>query len=483
MVAALAACGPTPAAEDTVLRIGIADPVVVSNYDPRLPTFYGGDYGNQAVFDALFYRDATTVSPRVATEWSISEDGLTVSVTLRDDVQFTDGTSLDAAAVKANLEAFKAPEAGSSGGLSALAEVEVTGDYSVDLILSRPDRGLLPFIADLSLLRPEDLTAATPPEVPVGSGPYVVDVDATTAGVEYTYTRNPDYWEPERYPYDTIVVSALPDDVARLNALKSDQIDFAPIGTSYAAEAEASGLTVKASPDGWTGLVFEDRDGDVLAPIGDLRVRQAISMAFDRQAILDTIDLYGIPSNQVFAEGTPEYVADLESMYPYDPEKAKELLAEAGYPDGFDLTLAGFVGWSGYQPVVTQSLGDIGIRVTFEERQFEELWADYQAGAYPVVMISAPAAYTFPWFIQPDGLFTGNRHPDATVSALLETINGPDDEASAEASQELGTYILENALITPVGHAAPAAASTPSVTYEFRPGSAIVPLYGFGIAG
>lgn len=418
--------------------------------------------------------------PALATEWGYSDDGLEFWLTLRDDATYSDGTPVNAESVKADLDyKITAPTSSSTLKSRHITEVEVTGEYDLTIHFSEPpspDRDW--FIAILgetgvaapSALGDPDKLATTP----VGSGPYVLDQAATEQGVVYTYQKREDYWDADAYPYETIVIRKYADAVAALNALQSGQVDAAQLDGTTVAGAVNGGFTIFEGGGRWEALILGDRQGS--GPTGDVRVRQAISMAFDREAINETINGgYGTVSNQIYAPGQPEYQEDRLDEYPYDPEGARELLAEAGYPDGFDLHIPRFQDiqfGAQYWPVIESSLADIGITVIWDDIPVSQFQTDIlEAPKWPVVYlltdyVSSTPAFVVPW---PDGFVNPNwPYSDPLLDQLVEQRRLGTPEEVEEASDGLGSYVLDNAFFAVLGQPAVLMAAKPGIEIGMR---------------
>jgi peptide/nickel transport system substrate-binding protein len=309
-------------------------------------------------------------------------------------------------------------------------------------------------------------------ETPVGSGPYVID--EYSPEIEASFVRNPDYWNPGAYPYDTVTLKPFADSVAALNALKSGQIDATSLETASAIEAKASGFRINEGTGRFATLQIRDYKGIVQPALGDKRVRQAMNLAFDREAILENINLgLGSVSSQPFTEGQYEWVPDGDARYAYDPERARELLAEAGYPDGFTITIptSPASGMSAYEPIIQQSLADIGITVEFETHVDD--W--YAASIAPEATVSLFFSYfvVSSRFLIEDPLGGQTQFFPTPESEMIELWNefkdsdpnNPDEESRAAAS-ELGELILDNAYYVPIAKPAIVWASTQAVTVD-----------------
>jgi peptide/nickel transport system substrate-binding protein len=463
LAAGLAACSSaTTPEEETTLRLGVGASSI--SFDPNF--IYGGVSGNWhafAVYDSLMYQPEGIgmpgdggVEPRLAKEWSFNDDKTVLTMQLRDDAVFTDGTPVDAEAIKLNFDAWREQ---TEGILPTVKEVVVTGEYTLEVRQSEPFLMLFAFIGDLPVVAPaaledRDLLAVQP----VGSGPYLLDDYVTDSS--YSFVRNPDYREPENFPFDRVEISLFSDTTAAVNALKSGQIDVTYVDAATAGEVEAAGFSTDSRSASWRGLYFGDRLGNISEPIGNLKVRQAISMAFDRVEFNETVDAgFGDPSNQIGVKDQPGfYVADRAEEYAYDIEAARELLAEAGYPDGFDIDIPNHPIW--YLPYYAQVFEDLGIRVNWVPAG-EDILEYLQSGKFAVLPYSAfiidvnvldPDEFAAQW---------GNT-ADAETRELLETINGGSDDEALAALEALNEKALDEAWFAVLSH--------PKAVVAFAPG-------------
>jgi peptide/nickel transport system substrate-binding protein len=468
-VGALAACTPsTPAeSEKTTLRMALNN----SGGGFDVIQGIGSIPVAQAVYDSLvhLYTDGETttigaVGPWLAESWSYNDDRTVLTLNLRDDVDFTDGEHFDADAVKANLDLQLEGPSGPAFG--AVDEFAVVDEYTIEVRLSEPDERVLRILS-VPLASPaalDDREALF--NTPVGSGPYTLE--STVTDTEYVFVRNPDYWNAEAFEFDRIEMTVMEDLTARLNALKSGQIDYAQIDAATAAEAEATGLDTYVITPQWQGLILGDRRGEIVPALADVRVRQAIMMALDREAFNESAwGGLGDPGNQVGTTeqaGTGYYLPELADEYPYDPDRARELLAEAGYPDGFEIppvqVLAGWV--APLRTYLTQALGDIGITVTFEENP--DAFTAFSAGESPVFPFSGNFD-EYAW-LSVDGFGNPWHNTDAETEELLSIINVAEGEEWIEARSRLTEKILDEGWFAIIGHEPVVWAFDPSLKIE-----------------
>jgi peptide/nickel transport system substrate-binding protein len=481
----VAACGAPAVETPNTLRIGVTNDFLIQSFDPTLLPAY--QIAAQAVYDTLFQNDSAIeyggFEPNVATGYERSDDWTRVTLTLRDDVSFVDGEALTATALKTYLEGMAALDdwwfksTWDQASPSLTAEDATTLTITSDDPMALNNRGFLHnLFTQVVLASPaslEDLASTTTD--PLGSGPYTLD--SLTPEVEATFVRNDEYWNPEAFPFDTIELSVFIDNVAALNALQAGQIDATSLSSSLAGQAEDQGFALTTPSIGGRSvmLYIADREGTVNPAFADPRVRQAMALAFDREAINDSLNLgFGKVSSQPFVETQPEYVPGGDDRYAYDPERARELMAEAGYADGFDLEIpsTSFFSINTWEPVVAQFLGDIGIRVTFKTMEVGDFFGAAISGTdHPVVMYIEGFWQLIPVFITADATFNPFKIQDPVVDSLWETVqSGPEDAATAAAA-DLGEYVLDQSILITI--------ATPDVVWATAPGFAVPNLIGF----
>lgn len=335
-VAALLAPPAQAAKPDLVLGMQLEPP----HLDPTAGAAAAIDevvYAN--VFEGLTRIDRDgAVRPALAESWTVSEDGLTYRFTLRSGVTFHDGTSLEASDVVFSLERAKAED--SVNAQKALFEpiesVTAPDAATVVVTLKRATGHFLFNLGwgDAVVVAPE--SAEGNKAEPVGTGPF--KFRRWVQGDRVELARNPDYWG-DAVKLERATFKFIPDAAAAVAAMLAGDIDaFAnfPAPESLGQfEADPRFEVVVGSTEGETILAMNNGK----APFSDLRVRRAIAHALDRKAIVDGAMFgYGAPIGSHFAPHHPAYV-DLTGRYPHDPEKAKALLAEAGFAEGFEATI------------------------------------------------------------------------------------------------------------------------------------------------
>ncbi|NQX28234.1 ABC transporter substrate-binding protein [Microbacteriaceae bacterium VKM Ac-2854] len=409
----------------------------------------------QASYDTLILRSPEgELQPMLATAWEYNEDQTVLTLTLRDDVTFSDGAVFDAAAAKANLDHFmtaNGPDAAQASSIDSVAVVDAT---HLTITLKAADPALTYYLSQAAGMMgsPEALGGTEIVTDPVGTGPYILDVAKTVPGSQFTFTANPDYWNPDLQKYGTVVFKVLLDVTARTNAVVSGQVDAALLDAKTGKQAEGAGLELTEYPVDWQGLYLFDRDGAIQPALSDVRVRQALNYAFDRETMLEQLALgAGVVTEQVFGSSTEAYDEKLNELYPYDPAKAKSLLAEAGYADGFTLTLPILPGTENIMAVVVQQLADIGVTVQQEAVPQANYVADISGAKYAAAWFS-----TFqgePWvaikqIVAPNAAYNPFKTTTPELQAMLDEVQAGGDESGALAAQ-VNEYVTENAWFVP----------------------------------
>jgi peptide/nickel transport system substrate-binding protein len=322
----------------------------------------------QQMMEPLFMvsPDGATIDPWLATGYEISDDGLTYTITLRDDVTFSNGDPMTAADVKFSIDENTASGAAGWGFVNdAIDTVTATDDTTVTVLLKRP---WAPFIADLSIFAngiiPLDYGGKTAEEfytAPIGTGPFVWD--SWTPGQSVKLTKNDQYWQEGKPSLDSVTWTVVADANTRQLQVQGGQIDIddTPDWSSVEALSSAPGVKVDT---------YESTQIDYMAfnqlrpPFDDVHVRRALSYAIDRDALVDAV-LFGNgdPAYSLLSPGTPYFDEDAGGA-DYDVDKAKEELAQSSMPDGFTttiLTRSGDANQAAVAQIMQSEFAEIGV--------------------------------------------------------------------------------------------------------------------------
>ena len=350
------------------------------------------------IYETLVEYDGQTteIVPKLAKSWKVSEDGKTWTFELQEGVKFHDGTDFNAEAVVYNFERMMDKEHpghhgefsvyrgmfnGFKGEGSSIEEVNAVDEYTVEFKLVEPQANFLQNLAmhAFAIISPEAIEkyGAKINENAVGTGPFkFVSWEQNDSIV---LEKNEDYWVPELPKIDKLIYKVIPDNSARLTALKNGEIDIlVSLNPSDLESVEADeNLEVLLRPPLNVGYLSINNTKE---PLNNPKVRQAINHAIDKEAIAKTF-FYGLaePVKNMLPSDSWAYHDEIED-YEYDLDRAKELLAEAGHPNGFELDFSVTSNSRIYmqQPVkmveaMKTSLEQIGIKVNIVQLE----WAAY----------------------------------------------------------------------------------------------------------
>lgn len=409
----------------------------------------------QAAYDTLILREPDgTLAPMLATEWNYNDDNTVLTMDLRTDVTFTDGAKFDAEAAKANLDHFLQANGPDANQAKSIESVDVVDEDTIDINLTAADPAMTYYLSQAPGLMgsPEALGTDGVKTDPAGSGPYVLDTASTVNGSQFTFTANKDYWNKDLQKFGKVVFKVLIDPTARVNALVSGQVDGVLLDALTMEQAEKAGKTKTSYPVDWQGLFLFDRGGAIAPELADVRVRQAINYAFDRETMLDQLMRgEGEVTGQVFGKTNDAYIPELDDAYSYDPEKAKELLAEAGYPDGFTLNIPLLPSTESIMAMVKQQLGDVGITVNLATAPQDTYVADIIAAKFPSAWFSVFQGE--PWvairqMITTDAAYNPFKTTDPELQAAIDAVQTGGEE-SGTLAQKVNQYVTDNAWFAP----------------------------------
>jgi peptide/nickel transport system substrate-binding protein len=308
--------------------------------------------------------------PWLATGWQWSTDKKSLTLTLRKGVKFHDGTDFNAAAVKFNLDLFLPPSTRTE--LQYVQSIDVVDDYTVRLNLKQYDDLLLTYLNPIPGLMVSPTAIKEHGEQwcqlhPVGTGPFKFVSYQTDVSLKYQ--KFDGYWQKGKPYLDAFNISFIDDPVtARLAFVGGEADVITSVSPKDAADLKKTGkYTITSAQNQLIGLATDSIHPN--SPFKDVRVRQAIGYAVDEAAIVDTVG-YGMykATNQIAAPGDWAYNPDVAG-YPYNPQKAKQLLAAAGYPNGFKTDIwypSGTTDLDSAYQVVQRYLAEVGITATLQ---------------------------------------------------------------------------------------------------------------------
>ena len=311
------------------------------------------------------------LTPGLATSWKfLNSTNTQFQLTLRPGVKFSDGTPMTAQSVVNSVLYWKAGKGAFAHYFAHLTSIKATGASTVTITLSEPfpdlpymfdQQGLAgDIIAPAGVKDPSTLATQT-----FGAGPYVLDPSATIANNTYTYSPNPYYYDKSAIHYNKIVIKVFTDTNSALQALESGQIQLM-IGDAQTATSLVgnSQINVLSSQVFWSGIWLMDWNGQTTKALGNVKVRQALNYAINRPALTKALfGSYATPSSQIRAPGFGGYAKANDDVYPYDPAKAKQLLAKAGYPNGFTLPVTLATSGATMAQALSYQLAQVGVQL------------------------------------------------------------------------------------------------------------------------
>lgn len=390
------------------------------------------------VFEGLtrFMADGSVV-PGLAASWEISEDGLTYTFTLRDGVKFHDGTTMDAEDVKFSLDRIGAEDSANAQKAlyTAIAEVNVIDPLTVEVNLSEKNGNMLFNLAwgDAVIVAPESIQGIK--QLPIGTGAF--KFDSWTQGDKVELVRNNEYWG-EAAKLEKATFKFISDPTAAFAAVMAEDVDvfsgFPAPENIPQFEADPRFQVILGNTEGETILSTNNK----MPPFDNVKVREALAHAIDRQAIIDGAMFgLGTPIGTHFAPHNPAYV-DLTAQSAYDPEKAKALLAEAGFPDGFETTLhlppPSYARRGG--EIIASQLAAVGIKAEITNVEWAQ-WLEtvFKGKNFGLTIVSHTEPMDIAIYANPDYYF---QYDNAAFQDLIAAFN-------VESDPDLRTQMLQEA--------------------------------------
>jgi peptide/nickel transport system substrate-binding protein len=451
----------TPVDLDGSLTVGTI--TVPTGFDPHRERTAGERPYTFLVFDRLTQVDqALQATPMLGRSWDFSPDGRTMTMQLRTGVTFHDGTPFDAAAVVTNIERAKTLDQSTAADeLAAVVDVQALAPDTVRFDLAAPAPELPQLLAGPAgaMISPR---ALADPAVDLlkdpgdaGTGPYLVEEFVPNEHVVFTRAPGPN-WDLMAGRLARLEIRFMSDDRTRDSALRAGEIDVSyvnPLDAGGIKQAEALGrgghFVYYRSPTGVLNALLMRS-----SVLPDPRVREAVMRAVDRDPIARGL-LQGTctRSDQLAREGFPGHIVDFTDPYPYDPDKARRLLAEAGLGDGMDLDISFITGRQSIPEVLEQQLAAVGIRTTLTPLTSIEVLSAYRQDQlatwnYQVSPDLSPGS-TIDFVLSPAGV-GGSSERVAAAAARARTML--DDGARELAYEEMNRELADEAFFVPLCH-------------------------------
>lgn len=364
-------------------ELTIAQGALASNLDPALNSNFEANAAQSYFLDTLVTVDPDgQIQPLLATGWE-QVDATTLVLELREGVTFSNDEPFNAEAAKFTLDRIADPDVGSqwAGPLAAIDSVEASGESELTIRTASPFPELLRQLSVVFMVPPgylEEVGDAAFGQAPIGTGPFVVT--EFTPGEGMRLERNETYWgEPAKL--DAVQIRVIPEQSSRIAALQAGEVDLIfPITPDQVARVqEVEGVSVTTVALGATHVLNFRQSGS--EALQDVRVRQAINYALDKDALFESLmgGLGSISDGQLAGPETFGYNPTLEP-FPFDQDRARQLLSEAGYPEGFEIEFQAASGRRNDVQVgeaIAEQLRAVGIRTVFSTIEGAEFSASF----------------------------------------------------------------------------------------------------------
>ncbi|WP_028389735.1 ABC transporter substrate-binding protein [Bacillus cihuensis] len=410
------------------------------------------------------------LKPQLAKSWDISEDGLTYTFHLREGVKFHDGTVFNAEAVEFNIrrswdQQFEYYDQISASKMAltyqSLKDINIVDEYTIQLILKEPFSPLLRMLAQGSwgtglILSPTALKRWGNDgygEHPTGTGPF--KFVERIRGEKIEIARFNDYWGDKAH-VDKVIFRPIPDAVARVTALETGEVDIisSPFPDSV-AQLKEKGFNIG---EGDIPEVFYFSFNFNNPYFKDQKIRQAFIHAIDRVGLTKNLlkdtasPAYGIqsPGNEAYDPAFQDYT--------YDPNEAKALLKEAGYPDGFTTTLQTYAGTEAVAEWVQRDLAKVGIKLNIETYEWNSYLSEWGAGMKEEVGLNSMSwGFVTPYWLyivahSESGSNVGKYHNPSFDEAVNSGIHEVNPEKAIEYWKKANEIVSENAAVVPLSN-------------------------------
>lgn len=404
--------------------------------------------------------------PGIAESWEYSNNNTVFSMKIRQGVKFEDGTDLTVQSVVDTLNYNKVTPGLNQGYLKPLT-IEAADDTTVRISYNEPFYGMETLLANdgecnngaiisaAGLADPDKLKTDT-----FGAGPYVYDEDASEPGDSYVFEPNENYYDPSRQRWDKVVVRIIADPNTAFNALATGQVQVNMTGGEQLVDqAKSKGFEVYEGLALGTGAMLFDRGGEVSEPLADERVRQAMGYALDRENIAKAVGPYSKPLDQFSLPDLIGADPDLTTKFTHDPDKAEQLLADAGYPDGFAVTMFTNSDDKNGQTALNAAVeqwSQIGIDVSIEQEGGSSYYGTlaskkYAAGGASYALLGdtyfdAVRLYKAPY----SDVWNPFRSTDPDLDAAYAAVASADESTIEGSSRRFNEVMTEKAWYVPI---------------------------------
>lgn len=458
-----------------------AEQVKLITMDPQQQSGSGVPY-LRPVYESLFERGADGKPvPLLATGFEI--EGLTVRVTLREGISFSNGEAFNAEVAAANIN--RGVKLAIIEGLKTVESATAQDATTLVITLKEPDPAIIDSLSYTGgmMLAPAAMADTAIDRNPIGTGPYVYSKDASREGEVRVYLPNPTYWDKDKIGLSRYEVWEIPDDTARLNALKTGQIDAGNwlANPQSAIIDRTPGLKLIRGTGGLNyHVIISDREGTVVPAFADQNVRKAMAHSIDREAFGKAIQ-FGLAekSFQPYAKGEWPYDAALEGVYEFDLDKARELMAASKFPEGFAFDMPSIPIYQSRLEALAGFFREIGITMNIVPQEPGTLARVSRTKQFPATNLiwntNTDPKFLALRYIYDDAAYNPfNAKPSEPLLTLAkEGLQSVDTEVRGPIYRKMAAQLAEEAFLifvtsTPILiGASDKTASNPSVAYRF----------------
>ncbi|MBB4039477.1 peptide/nickel transport system substrate-binding protein [Microvirga flocculans] len=386
------------------------------------------------------------VQPLLAKSWEVSPDGLTYTFRLQEGVKFHDGSAFDSADVKFAFDRARDPKSTNAQKqiFAPIDTIETPDPATVVIKLKETSGNFLTYLGwgDAVIVAPE--SAATNAANPVGTGPF--KFKSWTRGDRVELVRNADYWQKDKIKLDSVTFRFISDAQAQVAALKAGDVDAFP-------NLGAPELFAEFKKDSRFKAVAGNTEGEIVAgmnnakkPFDDVRVRRALMHAIDRKALVEgAYSGFGQPIGSFFSPNHPAFV-DMTGVIPYDVEKAKALLKEAGYGNGLSITIKSpqMAYASRSAELLSAMMAEAGVELKIIPTEFPAKWIEevFKAKDYDMTIVAHTEPLDIDIFARDNYYF--NYKNDKFKAVVAEAAKTTDEKARFAKYAEAQKILAED---------------------------------------
>ena len=466
----LTACGSTATTTQTTTTTATPSaPVktggtlrIIYPYSPATIPGWPGDTTNPQklwtcwlTFEALVKLDTTGQPlPWLATSWQFAPDYSYIDFTLRQGVKFQDGTDFTAESVVTHVNQLFTDNDSATVDWD---HIEKTGNYSVRLYIKLYQRNFWNNLAGWSMFFTSDTQLKEKgldyvKTHPIGTGPF--KFDSFDKDVSMTFVKNDNYWQPGKPYLDGIKFITTTERLtqeAQMQTHEGDVLTLVPDG-KVLDDMKAAGFNVITVTGSSNFIMFDTANQDSVT--NNPLVRQAIEYGINKQEVADTLGHgYMKPNNQIPFTGNPAFDPNLPSR-DYDPAKAKELLTQAGYPNGLTIHMISETSGQDFAILFQQYMSDIGITIDLEQVDNAKLWNYLFTGWQGIIATGYSMGTNLPSFMlsyfPPRGTFDVSvKIPDDIIAQCQAAMVETDDAKFKQDSDAISQWIYDNAFFVP----------------------------------